>query len=308
MRILLVVNPQARNGQNPLEEPLRIFEEAGMEVVIDRERRAAEAIRCAGPLDAVVLAGGDGTLHEAAPALADAGLPVGVLPCGTANDLARALRIPVELEGAAKVIVNGSIRPIDVGVVNGEMFFNVAHVGLGAELDDELHEDFKRRWGAMAYGVAAAKTIGKMRSFRVTVRANGQITTFRTQGVTIGNGRYFGGSGIVAEDAEIDDGILRLFALRTSHPMQLVGIVARVFSGRHNRSPNVLSLQSTSFELETRRPMRIRADGIIVGQTPARFSVHPSVLRFFAPPRPEATQLAGEASEPQEQVQPSPEL
>lgn len=285
MRLLLVVNPQARNGSSPLDEALEVFERAGIDVVQERGRPVSDALlRDAQPLDAVAVAGGDGTIHDAAPALVRAALPVGILPCGTANDLARALRLPLDLRAAAEVIVQGATRSIDVGDVNGELFFNVAHVGLGAELADQLHGDLKRRFGAFSYAVAAAKTVRRLRPFRATVTIDGETFELRTLGITVGNGRYFGGAGLVSHDAEIDDGKLRFFALETANPLRLVGIMARVVVGRHHDSPKVRSRWGRNIEIRTRRPMRIRTDGQVVGVTPARFTVHLDALRCFVPP------------------------
>lgn len=284
MRLLLVVNPKARNGSRSLDEALEVFERAGIEVVQERGKPVSDAlIRGVGPIDAIVVAGGDGTIHDAAPALVRAGLPVGVLPCGTANDLARALRLPLEVRAAALVIAEGATRSIDVGDVNGELFFNVAHVGLGAELADELHGDLKRRFGAFAYGVAAMKTVRRLRPFRATVCIDGETFELYTLGITVGNGRYFGGAGLVSHDAEIDDGKLRLFALETANPLRLVGILGRLLVGRHDKSPKVRARWGRNIEIRTRRPMRIRTDGQVVGVTPARFTVHIDALRCFAP-------------------------
>src|SRR5687768_3237570 len=101
MRILLIANANARRGNEPLDAARNVFAQAGIEVVEARASRAREApslIRSHLPeVGAIVLAGGDGTVHEAAPALVEAGLPVGILPLGTANDLARAIRLPLDL-------------------------------------------------------------------------------------------------------------------------------------------------------------------------------------------------------------------
>jgi diacylglycerol kinase (ATP) len=288
MRIILIVNEHARRGREPLDAALQVLEAAGHSVDVKPVARAddaAAAIRAAsGRFDCVVLAGGDGTIHDSAPALLEANLPVGILPRGTANDLARALGLPTGLEEAAQVIATGRLRAIDVGEVNGTPFFNVAHIGLGAALANSLTKGMKRRLGPFAYTVAAARTLSGLRPFRAEVITPDQRVAYRTIGLTIGNGRYFGGSGVVAEDAAIDDGLLHLFALTTKNPFSLALILPRIRHGRQGLSKHVETLVAPSFEVNTVRPLPIRADGAMAGETPATFRVRPAALKVFAPP------------------------
>jgi len=292
MRILLIANEHARHGKQPLDPALEAFREAGIEIVeesVERGRYVEEPIqRHAKQVDAVVLAGGDGTVHEAAPALIDTGLALGVLPRGTANDLARAVGLPLDLRGAAEVIAAGHKRRIDVGEVNGKLFFNVAHIGLGAALADALSSGMKKRLGPFAYTVAAALALTKLRRFRAEIVAGGERRTIRSYGVTIGNGRFFGGSGIVAEDATIDDGLLHMFSLETKNPFQLLRLLPSLMKGRQGEHDWVHTLIAPEIEVRTLRKLRIRADGKTMSETPAVFRVRPRALEIFAPAQPSA--------------------
>ena len=102
---------------------------------------SSEAIRreC-GAVDLVILAGGDGTMNSAVDALVECKLPLGILPTGTANDLARTLEIPTDLAAAAAVIGAGRRHAIDLGCVNGKYFFNAASIGLSAEVTAPSHQ------------------------------------------------------------------------------------------------------------------------------------------------------------------------
>jgi YegS/Rv2252/BmrU family lipid kinase len=288
MRILLIVNAHARRGREPLDAALAVFARANISVVEERVPRGRESPavveRHAAGVDAIVLAGGDGTVHAAAPALLEAGLPVGLLPLGTANDLARAIGVPLDLAGAAEIVAAGVTRRIDVGEVNGKPFFNVAHIGLGAALAGGLSAPLKRRFGPLAYTLAAFRALSGLRPFRVEIVAGDERLALRTFGVTVGNGRFFGGTGLVAEDAEIDDGLLHLFALSTRNPLRLAMILAQVPRGRQGRSKWVRTLVAPQMELRTVRPMSIRADGKFVSETPATFRVRRAALEVFAPP------------------------
>lgn len=289
MRILLISNKNARRGNEPLDPALEVFAQAGLVVLEEPASRGRDvppivAAR-AREVDAIVLAGGDGTVHEAAPALIEAGLPVGILPRGTANDLARAVGLPLDPRRAAGIIAAGATRSVDVGEVNGSLFFNVAHIGLGAALADMLSRKMKKRLGPLAYTVAAAAALAKLRPFRAEIIADGERLVLRTFGATIGNGRYFGGSGIVAEDAEIDDGVFHVFAIKTKNPLRLALLLPDLMRGRQGRSDQVPTLVAPALEIRTVRPMKIRADGKIIAETPATFRVRPAALRIFAPAR-----------------------
>ncbi len=292
MRILLIVNAHARRGGDPLDPAHEVFARAGFSVLEERVARGRESPaaveRRAGEVEAIVLAGGDGTVHAAAPALLAAGLPIGILPLGTANDLARAVDLPLDIAQAAEVIVAGSTRRIDLGEVNGEPFFNVAHIGLGAALAGGLSAGMKRRFGPFAYTLAALRALAGLRPFRAEIVAGEQRLAIRTFGITVGNGRFFGGSGLVAEDAEIDDGLLHLFALSTKNPFRLLRILTQMTTGRQGRSKWVRTMVAPTIDVTTVRPMRIRADGKLMAETPAHFRVRSGALSVFVPDKPPA--------------------
>jgi YegS/Rv2252/BmrU family lipid kinase len=290
MRILLIVNEHARHGREPLDPALQVFAAAGMKVVEERIKRGRYVDkpirRHAKDVDAIVLAGGDGTVHDAAEELIEAELPFGVLPRGTANDLARAVGLPLDLRRAAEVIAARRTRRIDVGEVNKKPFFNVAHIGLGAALADALSDGMKKRLGPFAYTVAAALALTKIRRFRAEISAGGECLTLRSYAITIGNGRYFGGGGVVAEDATIDDGLLHLFALQSKNPIHLARLLPSLSKGRQGRFEWVETLTASKIEVRTVRKLKIRADGKTMSETPASFRVRRGALEIFAPAKP----------------------
>src|SRR3712207_6143705 len=122
-RALLLVNRHARQGQGSLDQAAGQLRDLGLQITeepISKARRPSDLIRAyRGRVDLVIVGGGDGTLNAAVDGLVDAQLPLGILPLGTANDLARTLGIPTDLAAACQVIAAGQRRQIDLGWVNG---------------------------------------------------------------------------------------------------------------------------------------------------------------------------------------------
>lgn len=285
---LLVVNPGSRQGGQGAAEAEAVLEAGG--VTLRREafrgkaamREAIRRARDAG-CDAVLLGGGDGTMSAAAPALAESGLPLGILPLGTANDLARTLDLPLDPVAAARVILAGATRRIDIGEVNGHPFFNVASIGLGVAVAEALTKGLKRRWGTLGYAIATLRALWRMRPFRVEIRCGGEVVHARSLQVAIGNGRHYGGGMTIAEEARIDDGWLHLYSLEVERLWRLALIYPALRAGRHRGWSEVRSLSCPEVLLRTRRPRRVNADGEIVTMTPARFTVRRGAVSVFVP-------------------------
>ena len=178
-RALLIINENSRQGREGGQAAIDVLESGGIHLqreTCHRPDDLADIIRrTANSVDLVVLGGGDGTLSSAAPALMETGLPLGILPLGTANDLARTLGIPPDLAGAAQVIVEARLRRIDLGEVNGKPFFNVASMGLSVGMTRELTHDVKQRWGKFGYAVATFRALWHMRPFSAAIRSGDEL-------------------------------------------------------------------------------------------------------------------------------------
>lgn len=287
-RALILANPHSRSAGAGVDAAAAELHKAGIDVLRpawrEGEPLSAAIERCGDKADFVVIAGGDGSLNAAAPALIDSGLPLGILPGGTANDLARTLGLPLDMIGAAKVIAAGRIRAIDVGEVNGKPFFNVASLGMSASLADRLTRETKRRWGRLAYALTATEVLIEARRFGAVIRpAEGDEVTVRSLQIAVGNGRHYGGGMIVEETARIDDGRLDLYSLEFRDIWKLPFMAFAFRKGRHGLADDVRTMSGSGFEIHTREPMPVNADGEIVTQTPAVFRVRPGAIRVFVP-------------------------
>ena len=287
-RALILANPHSRSAGVGVDAAIEELRGGGIDVLRpdwhEGENLAETIRRHADAVDRVVVAGGDGSLNAAAPGLIDTGLPLGILPGGTANDLARTLGLPADMAGAARVIAAGRTRAIDVGEVNGKPFFNVASLGMSASLADRLSRETKRRWGRLAYALTATEVLIGARPFSAVIRADdGEEIAVRTLQIAVGNGRHYGGGMVVAETAEIDDRRLDLYSLEFEDVWKLPLMALAFREGRHGLVDEVRTLSGQGFEIRTRRPMPVNADGEIVTTTPAVFRVRPGAVTVFVP-------------------------
>lgn len=286
-RVLLIVNAQSRRGAECLPLVVQRFNAQDFSVVLPSAEEMKDCSglirRSRGEVDLIVVGGGDGSLNCAARGLLEARLPFGIIPLGTANDLARTLGVPITLDAAIDVICAGHTRRIDVGDVNGHPFFNVASLGMSAELAMSLTSQEKKRFGQFGYALAALRVLMRARSFSARIIGPNSSVRVRSYQIAVGNGRYYGGGMAVQEHASIDDHQLHLYSLEVSDVWKLVLMAPAFRAGRHGTYQEVRVEDGHRFEVRTRRPMPINADGEILTRTPAVFSIHPAALDVFVP-------------------------
>lgn len=286
-RALLLVNSQSRRGRQLLGRAIAILDEMGFELIFRSTKRSSDfqdLIRqYASRVDCVIIGGGDGTLNAALPALVETRLPLGILPLGTANDLARTLAIPADLKQACAVVAQGVTKAIDVGQVNDCYFFNVASLGLSVSITRQLSGEIKKRWGVFAYAIATLQALWKSRPFAATIEANGEVIDVKTVQIAVGNGRYYGGGLSVAWDATIDDQRLDLYSLEIAHWWQMLPLVPAMHAGRLGQKAQVRTIEAREIRVITRQPKSINTDGELSTHTPAVFRVLPGSLSVFAP-------------------------
>jgi diacylglycerol kinase family enzyme len=179
--------------------------------------------------DAVVVAGGDGSLGTAAAALAGGDIPLGVLPLGTFNHFAKDLGIPLDVEGAAAAIVDGRTTRVDVVEVNGRCFVNNSSLGVYPALvavRDRIRE--QRGWGKVrAVPVAAWRVLRRFPMRRLHIRADGYEAALRSPFVFVGNGRYEIGPGGIGDRPNLDGGELCVYVAHAATRWKLVTVGAK---------------------------------------------------------------------------------
>jgi YegS/Rv2252/BmrU family lipid kinase len=231
-------------------------------------------------VDCIIAAGGDGTIVGAAALAIACDLPLGIVPLGTFNDLARTLEIPLDVEGAVAVIAGGIQRAIDVGRVNGRYFVNEASIGISSRISRIQTPELKQRFGFLGVIGTALQAYRHSRAIHCSVSYDGTEEAFRTIQLTIANSNRFGGLLNVA-DAAIDDGWLDLYSVDIDSFFKAIPIARALLAGRREPTPGLRTIRATRFRVRTRRHHRIAADGEPAGTTPAVFEVLPKALRIY---------------------------
>ncbi|MFN2367150.1 MAG: lipid kinase [Desulfurivibrionaceae bacterium] len=289
-KALLLRNRKSRSGAGAdLSPGLEVIRRSGIEIdeisIGDGADQEGIDPSLSSKYDFVIIGGGDGTLNRMAEWLVAAGRPVGIIPLGTGNDLARTLDIPFQVEDACRVIAAGNRRKISLGKVNDKYFFNAASIGLSTKVARNLDPENKKRWGALAYSRALLEEIYNRHAFRaeITSGESGESLRLRTIQITVGNGRYYGGGLVFSEEATIYNRELGLFAIVAQDFLELLKMAPLFMLGRHTELERVIFLHGKKFVIHTHRPKEIDVDGELIGKTPAFFDLDPDVLEFFVP-------------------------
>lgn len=288
-RALLFLNPRSGSGgDRERDAAVQQLEEGGFTVTRVHCAGAAdmtrEVNRHAHKVDLVIVGGGDGTVNAVLKGVLETGLPLGILPLGTANDLARTLGIPSDPAPAAAVIIAGRTRRIDIGQVNDQFFVNVASMGLSVELARRMTGNQKRHLGRLSYPLAALKTVLFTKPFTAEVATADRTLQLRSLQIAVGNGVYYGGGMAVFEGAAIDDQCLDFYSVA---PRQFWQWPLFLTAFRRGRNRNLVGMRAFCspgpLDIRTNPPLPVNTDGEITTTTPARFSLLPLALSVFVP-------------------------
>lgn len=284
---LLIANRRSLAGGSDLSHGVARLRTAGIEVAehaIDDPLSIPPLLADRAPEhDLVIIGGGDGTMNLASDVLVTARKPVGIIPIGTANDLARTLGLPTTVPEACDVIAAGHTRAIDLGNVNGKYFFNAASVGLPVEVARH-HVGARKRWlRVLSYPLSVWDALKTTRPFRASIRCDDKQTRVRVIQVTVGNGRHYGGGMTVHEDAAIDDQQLDVYCLKPLSFWMLLALFPALRRGRLRDQEPVLAFRGGEVEIRTSRRLRVSTDGEVTTRTPATFSVAAHAIQVFVP-------------------------
>ncbi|AKS42350.1 diacylglycerol/lipid kinase family protein [Wenzhouxiangella marina] len=284
-RTLLLTNPGSRSGDEDIARAVKSFERDGevRQLRPDDPASLPEAIEVHGAwASRIVLGGGDGTVNLALDALLDCDRPLGLLPLGTANDLARSLDIPEDLDKAVALIRDGGTRRIDVARANGVSFVNAIGMGLGPQMTRMMDTDSKSRLGVLAYLLGILRALKAPPSFHARLSSEQQDTDGDFLQITVANGIHYGGGMTIADDAKLDDGLLDVLLIRRQSRLAMLGNALRLRTGQVRASDTMTHWRCKQLNIRTDESLDVTADGEFLTDTPVDCEALPGALEIFA--------------------------
>ncbi|MFD1472756.1 diacylglycerol kinase [Companilactobacillus mishanensis] len=296
MRARLIYNPTSGHESlpNSVGDILNVMEQAGYEASAYRTTAAKksalkEARRVAQEgFDLVVAAGGDGTINEVVNGIADLEErpELAIIPAGTTNDYARALKIPRDdVVEAAKVILKKQKLDIDVGQAGDNYFINIAGGGSMTELTYEVPSAYKSILGYLAYLVKGAEMLPRISPIDMHIEYDEGIFDGKATMFLIGLTNSIGGMEQIAPNSVIGDGTFSLIIVKETNLRDLVHLIALVLNGgRHVNNPKIIYTKTKEITVKANDDNRImiNLDGEYGGDAPMKFTNLHNHLRIYA--------------------------
>jgi YegS/Rv2252/BmrU family lipid kinase len=286
--LALLVNPASAGGKTlkllPRVETaldarravFRVQRTKGLEHGVEQALRAVEA----GEIPVVM--SGDGLVGAVGGAMAGSDTPLGIVPGGRGNDLARVLEIPDEPEAAIAALFSGHSRRIDVGEANGKRFLGIVSVGFDSECNRRANEVTLIR-SNLVYVYSLFLTLWSWKPARFTIRVDDERTRFTGYSVSVANNSTFGGGMRIAPNAELDDGEFDIVTVGEVGKLRYVGNLPKVFKGTHVEEDEVRVFRAPHLELSASKPFPVYADGEHLTDLPASLRVLPRALSVLVP-------------------------
>jgi YegS/Rv2252/BmrU family lipid kinase len=284
----LIVNAKSRKGQEAFRDACRMLREAGIELTSAKalkdpsklEAEVAAAVKAGAPM--VIVGGGDGSISSSVDHLVDTDTVFALLPLGTANSFARTLGIPLDVKGAVDVIAGGKVKPIDLGMIDGDYFANCAAIGISPLIAETVPHGLKKWLGRPGYLGWAAIQMARYRPFRLTVTsADGKAETMNALEVRIANGAYHGGAELVR--TTVDDGEIVIQAIEGTWRTKLLWSWGLSLIGPDHVRGTVREFRGKQFRIETDPPLPISIDGEVLADTPVTAKVARRVMHMVVP-------------------------
>ncbi|MGN6743734.1 MAG: diacylglycerol/lipid kinase family protein [Amnibacterium sp.] len=298
-RVILAVNPTAGSGRGAVvaDQAETRLRDAG-HLVSRLEARDGEALErvlrshvSRESPDAVVVVGGDGMVHLAVNAIARSGVPLGILPAGTGNDVSRHLGLPVDDPGAAvdrllAVLASGRIRTLDaVRTSTGRWFAGMLSAGFDAAVNERANR-MRHPRGRARYVVAVLLELARLTPHRYRITIDRDSRQVDAVLVTVGNTSSIGGGMRLTPDAQADDGLLDVLVATPLSRLNLVRLLPKVFTGEHVHDEHVSIERGRVVTIDVadrRAPVPVvYADGERMGGLPVTLEIVPGILRLLA--------------------------
>jgi diacylglycerol kinase (ATP) len=235
--------------------------------------------------DAVVAVGGDGTIHDVANGLIDSNIPIGIIPAGSGNDLARALDIPMDYKKAFERILIGKKRKMDVGKIGEEYCITVTGIGFDGKVAEvnnaSKYKDLLNfiRLGDLSYGLSVLHVLFKYRPVNVQLKVDGKTLDFSNVWlIAIANTPNYGGGIKICPDACYHDGLFDICIVHSITKWDLLRTFPKAYKGKHASHPGVTMIKGKQVEVTSEWPMIVQSDGEVLTKTPVNVTIQKEAL------------------------------
>ncbi|MHA6261144.1 diacylglycerol kinase [Sporosarcina sp. CAU 1771] len=279
-RARVIYNPTAGREafRKHISEVLERLEVAGYETSCHATTSEGDATVAAKKavereFDLIVAAGGDGTLNEVIAGVSEFEKrpKVGLIPMGTTNDFARALRIPRDVEDALDIIIEGKTVPVDVGLMNGRHFINIAGGGRMTELTYDVPSRLKTILGQLAYYLKGIEMLPSIKSSHLRIEYDGEVFDDEAMMFLVGLTNSIGGLEKLAPESNFSDGKFTLLILKKCNIAEFIRIVSLAIRGEHLDDPLVIASKAEKIVVTSDARVLLNLDGEYGGVLPATF-------------------------------------
>lgn len=292
-RILVLWNTFAGRDMRAREEAVLARCMRGLTCDLRESRAAGEVRQWAASAQAegyelVVAAGGDGTIAEAAEGVIATGgaIPLGILPLGSYNALARSLGYPLSPEAAMRVVQSGEVRVFDAGYVveHQRHFFVGAGIGRHARLMGGLPRQWKSSLGRGAYVAALVRAAMGSQAAQIEIIQDGQARSWNTSTVFVLNmGEFIPGAVELGRSIDPRDGMLDLLVLQRGRVVDLLAAYVSAIVAPKNSPWRLVHERAARIQLRARPPLPVQIDGELLGETPVTIETRRNALRIVVP-------------------------
>ena len=233
-----------------------------------------------------IAAGGDGTVSFISDPLVNTGKPLGIIPIGTGNLIAKTLKIPIKLEKSLDLITSNDhkTRGIDaIKVINDRNYISNVSAGVSPELMSDTRQEDKQKMGFFAYIIKLGQKLLGLQQHRYYLEYDHQTTTYLATEILITNGSKTGLTHVEwPEEIQIDDGLLDIIVLQAANIFDFLGLVFSLFSRTSEKNPKFKKITFSQYcRIASRSPQYIQADGDVVSKTPIEVQVLPHAVNII---------------------------
>lgn len=232
----------------------------------------------------VVVSGGDGTVNLIASELLKAGLdiPIGIIPAGTCNDFARSLNIPLDLNKALNIILEGNVAQIDAGLINNEKYcLNTCAGGNFVDASYSTSNEFKKNFGPLAYYLKGLGEVTNLKPIRLKLTTDDELIDDDFYLFLILNGKHAAGFSNLSNNADLSDGFMDILLLKSCPHIELAGLIFKVLNNEFYNDKNVMWVRTAKCTIEGSNSFSLSIDGEKWKTLPITIQYLKQVLKVF---------------------------